>query len=149
MATDKGKPQESRVPGRQVVLIPSCEIPQISFVNVAGDWRALNEWEMFRTMEIPVMLQDARVRILNHTDNLLYGMDSRAIFQIRGESVAPSGLRAASVARKLRRQCGFPASPLSEGEYSATRTLQKARKRQIKTEIQSGCGSDPHNHNNL
>lgn len=139
VAIDKGTPQEQPVSERQEVLLPSCEIPQISFVKVAGDWRVLNEWDMFRTLEIPVMLQDARVRILNHTDNLSYGIDSRVIFQIRGESVAPAGLRAASVARKLRRQCGFPSSPLSEGEYSATRTLQKIRKRHIKNEICSRC----------
>lgn len=139
---EKGTPKEKSVSGRQEILIPCREIPQISFVNVTGDWRVLNEWDMFRTMEIPVMLKDAHVRILNCTHNLLYGMDSQAIFQIRGESVAPSGLRAASVARKLRRQCGFPTSPLSEGDFSATRTLQKVRKRYIKTEIQSRRDAD-------
>ncbi|MBK5017266.1 hypothetical protein [Pantoea sp. S62] len=147
VALDKGIPRELPAKGKQEVLIPSCEVPEISFGNVAGDWRTLNERDMFRTREIPVMLQDALVRIINHTDHLSYGMDSHAILQIRGESVAPAGLRAASVARKLRRQCGFPSSPLSEGDFSAVRTLQKVRMRCIRNVIRSKCSINSEEYN--
>lgn len=142
VATDEGILQEKTQPKVQKVICPIHQIPKISFADVDGDWRALNTWEMFRTREIPILLQDAHMHIVNRTENLLYGADSSEILRIRGEAVSPVGLRAASVARKLRRQCDFPISPLSEGEFSATRTLQKVRKRQIRRECSKGPEND-------
>ncbi|MDT3587323.1 hypothetical protein ROL70_20320 [Cronobacter sakazakii] len=132
VAVDKGKRKENNNRKGQVVIIPAAEIPDISFAGVEGDWRALRSWDMFRIMELPVMLLDAHTNISNRSESLLKGPDSAEILRIRASYISPLGLRASSLARRIRRQCGFPESPLSEGPHSATQVLLKERKRHVK-----------------
>lgn len=132
VATDKGKTAENDDPKAQVVIVPGAEFPAISLAGVEGDWRALRAWDMYRIMELPVMLLDARIHIANCSEHLSYGADSAELLRIRSRYITPPGLRASSLARRIRRQCGFPESPLSEGPYSATLVLLKERKRHVK-----------------
>ncbi|MCH5052206.1 hypothetical protein [Pectobacterium aquaticum] len=137
VATDPGMPEENADPRRQEVIVHRYKIPEISFSKVTGNWKVLEPRDMFRVMEIPVMLLDARTSILNKCEQLSYGADSTAILRIRSDNITAVGLRAASVARRLRRLCGFPDSPLSDGEYSTTQVLLNVRKRQVKCAISS------------
>ncbi|MCW9529406.1 hypothetical protein ORL27_27930, partial [Klebsiella grimontii] len=67
--------------------------------------------------------------------HLSYGADSAELLRIRARYTTPLGLRASSLARRIRRQCGFPESPLSEGPHSATLVLLKERKRHVKQRV--------------
>ena len=137
IAVDKGKIQENDAPRAEPVIIPSAKIPEISLAGVEGDWRALRAWDMYRIMELPVMLLDARIHIRNLSDALAYGSDSSELLSIRARYITPLGLRASSLARCLRRQCGFPASPLSDGPHSVSLVLLKERKRHVKQALTS------------
>ncbi|HCI6191194.1 TPA: hypothetical protein NPO42_000950 [Klebsiella quasipneumoniae subsp. similipneumoniae] len=137
VAVDKGKKEKNDAPRAQLVIIPSTDIPEIILAGVEGDWRALQAWDMYRIMELPVMLLDTHVHIRNCSEHLTYGNDSSELIRIRARYVTPLGLRAASLARRLRRQCGFPASPLSEGPHSVSRVLLAERKRHIKQSLAS------------
>ncbi|MBN3262927.1 hypothetical protein [Pectobacterium brasiliense] len=142
VATDRGMPEENAEPRRQEVIVHRYEIPEISFSNVTGNWKVLEPRDMFRVMEIPVMLLDACTHILNESEHLSYGADSMAILRIRSENMTEVGLRAAAVARRLRRLCRFPESPLSDGAYSTTQVLLKVRKRQVKHAMKSESSED-------
>lgn len=142
VATDRGMPEENADPRQQEVIVHRYEIPEISFSTVTGNWKVLEPRDMFRVMEIPVMLLDARTSMLNESEHLSHGADSAAILRIRSENITAVGLRAASVARRLRRLCGFPESPLSDGKYSTTQVLLNVRKRQVKCAIASESAED-------
>ncbi|MFE4109423.1 hypothetical protein [Kosakonia sp. YIM B13611] len=131
VAIDKGKKKENDDPRAQVVIIPGTEIPEISLAGVEGNWRVLQAWDMYRIMELPGMLLDARIHIANSSEHLFYGADSAELLRIRARYTTPLGLRASSLARRLRQQCGFPESPLSEGPHSVTLVLLKERKRHV------------------
>lgn len=131
VAIDKGKKEENDDSRAQVVIVPGTEFPSINLTGVEGDWRALRAWDMFRIMELPVMLLDARIHIANCSEHLSYGADSAELLCIRARYTIPLGLRASSLARRIRKQCGFPESPLSEGPHSATLVLLKERKRHV------------------
>lgn len=131
VAIDKGEKEKSDDPRAQVVIIPGTEIPEISLAGVEGNWRVLRAWDMYRIMELPGMLLDARVHIANCSEHLSYGADSTELLRIRARYTTPLGLRASSLARRMRKQCGFPESPLSEGPHSATLVLLKERKRHV------------------
>ncbi|ATF95381.1 Uncharacterised protein [Cedecea neteri] len=132
VAIDKGKKEESDDRRAQVVIIPGTEIPEISLTRVEGNWRVLRAWDMFRIMALPGMLLDARTHIVNRSEHLSWGADSAELLRIRAYYSTLLGLRASSLARQLRKQCGFPPSSLSEGRHSATLVLLKERKRQVK-----------------
>ena len=87
---------------------------------------------MLRTLELPVLLQDAITTRANRNANLNPGLDCTQIFRSRQKMFTPVGLRATSVASRLRRECGFTESPLSCADWSAWAVPVKVCRRSVK-----------------
>ncbi|CAH0139205.1 hypothetical protein SRABI106_00176 [Rahnella aquatilis] len=114
---------------RYVALYP---IPALSFNSIEGNWKSIPPLLMFMTLEIPVILQDARQQITQQTEYIFPEIDDHDYLRIRGSHIAPIGLRAAAIARRLRRKSGFFDSPLSNDHWSAVHVMQRVRKRGLR-----------------
>lgn len=90
---------------------------------------------MFMTLELPVLLKDVSTELSFAAAYFFPGIDDKNILRVRGDLIVPVGLRAAAIARRLRRACGFTISPLGLNDWSAVRVMQKARKRVVRDRI--------------
>lgn len=134
VAEDGGVPAEVKA-GQQMEIKPGVSLPELSFTGIDGNWKSLPPLIMFMTLELPVLLKDARTVISFFAADAFPGLDDRNVLRVRRDHIVPVGLRAAAIARRLRRACGFYRSPLGLNDWSAVRVMQKARKRAVRESI--------------
>jgi len=133
-----GDPGELEIrEGKQPRYVPLYNFPTLSFKGIEGNWKSLPPLLMFMTLEIPTILRDVHQQIVQETEHLSPGTDDHNYLRIRGGNITPVGLRAAAVARRLRRKCGFFDSPLSSDHWSAVGVMQRARKLAVRTKIKN------------
>lgn len=121
--------------GEEPRYVPLYNFPILSFDGIEGNWKSLPPLLMFMTLEIPTILRDVQQQIAQETEHLFPGIDDHYYLRIRGGRITPVGLRAAAVARRLRRKCGFFDSPLSSDHWSAVHVMQRVRKLAVRNKI--------------
>ncbi|MEG5888214.1 hypothetical protein UXP46_23545 [Enterobacter ludwigii] len=116
VADDSGEPDE-RGEYRSTTKTPELEISDIK-----GDWRTLPALIMYRIRELPVLMNEARRNISAAAENdwAPYYTES---FQERRYQYARLGLKALTLARRLRQLAGLPGTRLDATEWSAQPVL--------------------------
>ncbi|MBD8165424.1 hypothetical protein [Erwinia persicina] len=104
--------------------------PDISFSDVDGDWKSLPSLLLYQVLELPVLRQDAVLRIGGETDYLHDANEHRRAWEVRQKHFSLLGFRACVLVARLRRLCGFPESDLAYGECSAMPVLRKVIRRE-------------------
>ncbi|MBP2157442.1 hypothetical protein [Erwinia rhapontici] len=100
--------------------------PGISFSDVDGDWKSLPSRLLYHVLELPVLCQDAVLRIDGETEHCIFNpLEHHSAWEVRQKYYAELGTRACELAIELRRLSGFPESDLASGEWSAMSVLSK------------------------
>lgn len=98
--------------------------PEISYMGVAGDWRALPPQLMYKLRELPVRQNEAE-RHISHVRNADSIPDFLFTFYERQYQYTKLGLRAIGLARRLRTLCSTPETRLDKTPWSAQPVLWK------------------------
>lgn len=129
VSQDYGEPDRD---GYHIAVFPS---PDISFTGVKGDWKSLPPQLMYAVLELPVLRQDAVLRIGNETTHMSHPPEDRPSKEVRQKHFALLGYRACVLACRLRLLSGFPASELASGEWSAMPVMRNVLRRETSKRI--------------
>ncbi|EKZ5233329.1 hypothetical protein [Klebsiella pneumoniae] len=116
VATDNG------VPDRQGEYSPVVQSPDLTFLNVSGDWRTLSSLIMYRVRELPVLQSEAR-RDIAVVSNYSWAPYHKEGFQERQYQYARLGLKALILSRRLRKLVHLPGTRLDATKWSAQPVL--------------------------
>ncbi|WP_439070403.1 hypothetical protein ACSJL3_005217 (plasmid) [Serratia nevei] len=119
VAADQGEPDQ------QGEYSPAVTPPELTVLDVSGDWRPLPPLIMYRIRELPILQSEARRDIAAASEHSWapYHKDG---FQERQYQYARLGLKALILSRRLRKLTGLPDTRLDATEWSAQPVLWKA-----------------------
>jgi len=119
VATDQGEPDQ------QGEYSPAVKPPELSVLDVSGDWRTLPPLIMYRIRELPILQSEARRDIAAASEHS-WAPYHKEGFQERQYQYARLGLKALILSRRLRKLTGLPDTRLDATEWSAQPVLWKA-----------------------
>lgn len=125
VAQDYGEPEEKH--GYHIDIHPS---PELIVKDIEGDWKSLPSLLLYQVLELPILRQDAVLRIEGETEHMLHPPENRPSKEVRQKYYAELGIRACELAIELRRLSGFPESDLVYGEWSALPVMRKVIRRE-------------------
>lgn len=116
VADDSGEPDE------RGEYRPTTKTPELEISDIKGDWRTLPALIMYRIRELPVLMNEAHRNISAAAEHdwAPYYTES---FQERQYQYARLGLKALTLARRLRQLAGLPGTRLDATEWSAQPVL--------------------------
>lgn len=116
VADDTGEPDE------RGEYRPTTKTPELEISDIKGDWRTLPALIMYRIRELPVLMNEAlrNISAAAEHDWAPYYTES---FQERQYQYARLGLKALTLARRLRQLAGLPGTRLDATEWSAQPVL--------------------------
>lgn len=116
VATDKGEPDQ------QGEYSPAVKQPELTALDVSGDWRTLPPLIMYRVRELPVLQSEARRAIAAASEHS-WAPYHKEGFQERQYQYTRLGLKALILSRRLRKLAGLPGTRLDATEWSAQPVL--------------------------
>lgn len=116
VATDKGEPDQ------QGEYSPAVKPPELTVLNVSGDWRTLPSLIMYQVRELPVLQSEAR-RDIAVASAHSWAPYHKEVFQERQYQYARLGLKAIILSRRLRKLVHLPGSRLDATKWSAQPAL--------------------------
>ncbi|MGP3159351.1 hypothetical protein ACTVR5_11820 [Serratia marcescens] len=119
VATDQGEPDQ------QGEYSPAVKPPELTVLDVSGDWRALPPLIMYRIRELPILQSEARRDIAAASEHS-WAPYHKEGFQERQYQYVRLGLKALILSRRLRKLAGLPDTRLDATEWSAQPVLWKA-----------------------
>ncbi|HIF4822219.1 TPA: hypothetical protein ACX137_004846 [Serratia marcescens] len=119
VATDQGEPDQ------QGEYSPAVKPPELTVLDVSGDWRTLPPLIMYRIRELPILQSEARRDIAAAAEHS-WAPYHKEGFQERQYQYARLGLKALLLARRLRKLAGLPDTRLDATGWSAQPVLWKA-----------------------
>lgn len=125
VVTDYGKNNEDRQPERKAVM----DYPVLDLTSVVGDWRALYSHHNYRVRELPVLQNEARGAIA-HAAQIPAPPLHEEYFRERQYQFARLGIRAVTIAVRLRREAGLPETRLKGHEWSAVNKFLEVLRRE-------------------
>ncbi|WP_285142999.1 hypothetical protein [Serratia ureilytica] len=103
--------------------------PELTVLDVSGDWRTLPPLLMYRVRELPVLQSEAR-RDIAAASEYSYAPYYSQYFQERQYQYARLGLKALILSRRLRKLACLPGTRLDATEWSAQPVLWQAWRRE-------------------
>lgn len=116
VATDKGEPDQ------QGEYSPAVKLPELTTLDVSGDWRTLPPLIMYRVRELPVLQSEARRAIAAASEHS-WAPYHKEGFQERQYQYARLGLKALILSRRLRKLVCLPGTRIDATEWSAQPVL--------------------------
>ncbi|MBH3259199.1 hypothetical protein I5P78_22605 [Serratia marcescens] len=116
VATDQGEPD------LQGEYSTTVKPPELTVLDVSGDWRTLPPLIMYRIRELPVLQSEARREIAAASEHS-WAPYHKEGFQARQYQYARLGLKALILSRRLRKLAGLPDTRLDATEWSAQPVL--------------------------
>ena len=125
IVTDYGKDNDDRQPEREAMP----DYPDLNLTNVSGDWRTLDQHVLYRIRELPVLQNEARGAIA-HAAQIPAPPSHEEYFRERQYQFARLGIRAVTIAVRLRREAGLPETRLKGHEWSAVSKFLEVLRRE-------------------
>ncbi|EEG5674658.1 hypothetical protein G3G77_004727 [Salmonella enterica] len=123
VAVDTGEDNDAPQPIRE----PTAAYPELNFQNVSGNWQVLPPRLMYLIRELPVLESEAR-KVIAFVRNSLSPDEHREYFCERWHQYARLGLRAITLAKRLRKMAGFPDTRLAGSIWSTQQVLRDVRR---------------------